>query len=104
VNEIVPILRVDSCILGVTEELCEIFRDHLFGACEMIEDDENDFRFIVMIPCGHEFEIGGDEIRVDDCIHASIVTTFFQDCNPPNGGVDELWITHRVVLWVDFYA
>ena len=101
-DKIVPVRRVDCCVLSVAQEFCEIFRDHLFGAGEMIEDDENDFRFVVMIPTGREFQIGGDEIVVDD--HASIVTTFFQDCNPPFGGVDELWITHRVVLWLDFYA
>jgi hypothetical protein len=77
-DEIVQVRRVDSCILGVTEELCEIFRDHLFGAGEMIEDDENDFRFVVMIPTGREFKIGGDEIVVDDCIHASIVPRKWQ--------------------------
>ena len=55
VNEIVPVRRVDCCVLRVAEELCEIFRNHLFGTEEVIEDDENDFRFVVVIPTGREF-------------------------------------------------
>ena len=80
-DKIVPVRRVDSRILSVAQEFCEIFRDHLFGAGEMIEDDENNFRFVVMIPTGREFKIGGEKIRVDDCIHASIVPTIFQPIN-----------------------
>ena len=68
-DEIVPVRRVDSRILSEAQESCEIFRDPFLGAEIVIEDDENDFRFIVMIPCRHEFEIGGEKNAVDDVVH-----------------------------------
>ena len=92
-DEVVPVLRVDRRILSEAQELCEFLRNLMLHAEIVIKDDEDDFRFIVMIPCGHEFEIGGEKNAVDDCIHVSIVPTIFQDCNPLLGGVDELWIT-----------
>ena len=89
-DEVVPVLRVDRRILSEAQELCEFLGNRMLHAEIMIEDDENDFRFVVMIPCGHEFEIGGEKNAVDDCIHASIVPRKWQDVNPTVCDVREI--------------
>ncbi len=71
-DEIVPVRRVDSRILSEAQELCKFLGNLMLGTEIVIEDDENDFRFIVMIPCGHEFKIGGDEVVVDDVVHVRV--------------------------------
>ena len=55
----------------------------------MIDEDENDFRFVIVKAV--DFEILCEIVSAVD--HASIVPKVSQDCNPPFGGVDELWIS-----------
>jgi hypothetical protein len=62
VFEIDPIVEIDRRIRSDAQVFRCFFRDDGF-ACEfVVEDDENDFRFVVMIPTGREFQIGGDEV------------------------------------------
>ena len=72
-DEVVPVRRVDRRILSEAQELCKFLRNPMLHAEIVIEDDEDDFRFVVMIPARWEFKIGGEKNAVDDWIHAYIV-------------------------------
>ena len=76
VFEIDPIVEIDRRIRSDAQEFRCFFRDDGF-ACEfVIEDDENDFRFVVMIQTAGEFEIVGEIVSA--VYHASIVPRKWQ--------------------------